>query len=325
MKNHKKQPRIKVLQGILGMLCLVSGTYAYAGANCTPNGGHNWNPVPLINIDMNTTPGSIPAGTLLGRASTGYFSWSCIFSGSKEERTIYFVNQTPSTTKAYLLSNGVRLYQYTYSNKTVEITATNTPRLEVGYWDQGQFHIAFVYVYELKRGVGALKSFDTGLFTVGYHVDGTGRNFGDLYRAQIIGKLVNYCPTPVVTMSNKVVDFKELTPEQFDKGKTVKENFNLALTPISTCEAALEVSVAFQSNSGVVNKKYLMFENGLQIAITDKSLGQEINFDQYYYKGQISQQKPGNFQYSAELSNKSNEPIKPGPFSNTVNVLFSYR
>ncbi|EPL9569000.1 fimbrial protein [Providencia rettgeri] len=325
MKNHKKQARIKALQGILGILCLVFGTYAYAGANCTPNGGHGWNPAPLINIDMNTTLGSIPAGTTLGSASTGFFSWKCNFSGSVADRTVYFRNQTPASTKAYMLSNGVRLYQHIYQNEEVEITASSTPRIKVGYWNQGQFSIGFLYIYTLRRGVGPLKSFDTGLFTVGTHEDGTGRGFGDIYRAQIVGKLVNYCPTPIVTMSNKVVDFKELTPEQFDKGKTVKENFNLALTPISTCEAALEVSVAFQSNSGVVNKKYLMFDNGLQIAITDKSLGQEINFDQYYYKGQISQQKPGNFQYSAELSNKSNGVIKPGPFSNTVNVLFSYR
>ena len=158
-----------------------------------------------------------------------------------------------------------------------------------------------------------------------YHADGTGRRLGDLYYARIVAKLVNYCPTPIVTMSDKVVDFKELTPDQFNSGKTVKENFNITLTPVSTCQAALEVSVKFQSNSGVVNSKYLVFENGLQAAITDKSLGQEIMFDRDYYKGVISQQAPGNYQYSAELSNRNNEPIKQGPFSNTVNILFSYR
>ncbi|WP_336298136.1 MULTISPECIES: hypothetical protein, partial [Providencia] len=324
MKNNKKQS-IKAQQGILGIMLLAFGHDVYAGADCVPNGGHNWNPSPLINIDMNTTPGSVPAGTLLGTASTGFFSWRCNFSGNTQDRMIYFVNQTPATTKAYLLSNGVRLYQYTDRNKPVEITATNTPRIEVGYWNPGQYNIAFIYIYELKRGVGPLKSFDTGLFTVGYHVDGTGRNFGDIYRAQIVGKLVNYCPTPIVRMSDKVVDFKELTAENFEGGQIVRENFSLDLVPDSTCEAALEVSVAFQSNSGVVNKKYIVFDNGLQAAITDRSNNQQVAFDQYYYKGSISKQQPGYFPYSVELSKKDAEAIKSGQFSNTVNVLFTYR
>ncbi len=59
-------------------------------------------------------------------------------------------------------------YQYTDRNKPVEITATNTPRIEVGMGSRS-VNIAFIYIYEL-RGV-ELKSFDTGLFNVGYHVD----------------------------------------------------------------------------------------------------------------------------------------------------------
>ncbi|MDD9341509.1 MAG: hypothetical protein PV362_18070 [Providencia heimbachae] len=181
------------------------------------------------------------------------------------------------------------------------------------------------HTFTIKRGAGPLKSFDTGNFILGYHLDGVGSRIGESYTIRLVGKLINYCPTPIVTMSDKVVDFKELTSDQFENNKTVKENFNLTLTPVSTCEAALEVSVKFQSNNGVVNNKYLVFDNGLQMAITDRSLGQEIRFDQVYYKGVISQQKPGNYLYSAELSKKSNESIKQGPFSNTVNVLFSYR
>ncbi len=322
--SAKIKKRIK--QSILCLLLIASGNVAYAaGAECTPNGGHMWNPVPEINIDMNTTLGEISAGTELGKGYTVFFSWHCNFSGSNADRTIYFYNQTPATTKALLLSSGVRLYQNIYSHEVVEITANNTPKLTVGYWSQSVADIAFMYIYTLKRGVGPLKSFDTGTFVVGYHADGTGRRLGDLYHARITGTLVNYCPTPIVTMSDKIVDFKELTPDQFNSGKTVKENFNITLTPVSSCQAALEVSVKFQSNSGVVNSKYLVFENGLQATITDKSLGQEVMFDRDYYKGAISQQAPGNYQYSAELSNRNNESIKQGPFSNTVNVLFSYR
>lgn len=320
-KDHKK----RLIKGILGSLLLLSGASSYAGVNCKPGSGNAWFPLPLISIDMNTTPGPIPTGTELG-SGRSMMAWECNFSGSVADRTIWFYNQTPAQTKAYLLSSGIQVYQHSYSlSKVVEITAPNTPRLEVGYWGVGTQNIGLWHVFTLKRGYGELKSFDTGNFVIGYHTDGVGKRIGDLYTIRLVGKLVNYCPTPIVTMSDKVVDFKELTPEQFNNSKTVKENFNITLTPISTCEAALEVSVAFQSNSGVVNKKYLMFDNGLQIAITDKNLGQEINFDQYYYKGQISQQRPGNYQYTAELSNKSNDPIKSGQFSNTVNVLFSYR
>lgn len=322
--SAKMSFRKRVMQSVLGGVLLTSGTFAFAGAQCTPQNGAGWYPLPLISIDMNTIPGAIPAGTTLG-SGTSMMGWWCNFSGSQADRTIWFYNQTAASVKAHLLSSGVRVYQGSYGNKEVEITATNTPRLEVGYWASGYYSIGLWHTFTIRRGYGELKSFDTGNFIIGYHTDGVGQRIGDQYIIRLVGKLVNYCPTPIVTMSDKVVDFKELTPEQFERGKTVKENFNITLTPVSTCQAALEVSVKFQSNSGVVSSKYLVFENGLQAVITDRGLGQEIRFDQEYYKGAISQQKPGNYQYSAELSNRNNEPIKSGPFSNTVNVLFSYR
>ncbi len=334
MKNAnsaKMDLRKRVMQSMLGGLLLTSGTFAFAGVSCTPNGGVSsggtaWNPSPEVFIDMNTVPGSVPPGTLLGVANTGLFLWRCVFSGTEQQRTIWFNNQTPQDIKKLLLNSGVRLYQEgPYGGTTVEVTQTNTPPLVVGSWAAGAPNIVFGYKYKIIRGSGELKSFDTGVFPVGYHRDYQGKSFGDMYYARIIGKLVNYCPTPIVIMNNKVVDFKELTPENFQSGKTVKENFSLDLVPDSTCNTALEVSVAFQSNSGVINKKYMLFNNGLQAVITDKSTNQVVSFDQYYYKGSITQQRPGYFQYSVELSNKDNEPIKSGPFSNTVNVLFSYR
>lgn len=312
-------------------LLLMSGSAAYAGVTCKPNsgvpgsGGNAWNPLPEVYIDMNTTPGAIAPGTLLGSASSGWFSWACVFSGSKAERTIWFNNQTPTNTKNLLKNSGVRLYQDNIYSGSVEITAASTPALEVGYWAAGSMNVMFGYTYRVVRGTGELKSFDTGVFNVGYHSDYQKKSLGDVYQARIIGKLVNYCPTPIVHMSNKVVDFKELTVENFENGKTVKENFSLDLVPDSTCDAALEISVAFQSNSGVINKKYMVFNNGLQAAITDRSNNQMVTFDQYYYKGSISKQNPGYFPYSVELSKKDNEAIKSGQFSNTVNVLFTYR
>ncbi|EPL6453545.1 fimbrial protein [Providencia rettgeri] len=317
-----KKIKNKLKLGVFSSLLLTFSTFSYAGVTCTPNG--EWFPLPLLSIDMNTTPGDIPTGTRLGSGKS-VISWNCRFSGSQADRTIWFYNQTPASIKTYLTSSGVQVYQSSYGNNEVEITAPNTPRLMVGYWETGSFSIALWHNFVIKRGTGPLKSFDTGNFTLGYHLDGVGSRIGDNYTIRLVGKLINYCPTPIVTMSDKVVDFKELTTDQFENNKTVKENFNLILTPISTCETALEVSVKFQSNKGVVNNKYLVFDNGLQMAITDRSLGQEIRFDQEYYKGVISQQKPGNYQYSAELSKKNNESIKQGPFSNTVNVLFSYR
>ncbi|MGG4664598.1 hypothetical protein [Providencia vermicola] len=315
----------RLWQGGVFSLLLMSGTAAYAGVSCTKNPGLPWNPQPEINIDMNTIPGETPSGTLLGTGSSGWFSWNCNFSGTDAQRTIWFNNQTPQSIKNTLLSNGVRLYQENIYGGSVEITQTNTPSLKVGSWISGNANVMFGYNYKVVRGTGQLKSFDTGLFTVGYHRDYLGKSLGDTYQARIIGKLVNYCPTPIIHMSNKVVDFKELTVEDFESGKTVKENFSLDLVPDSTCDAALEVSVAFQSNSGVINKKYMVFNNGLQAAITDRSTNQMVSFDQYYYKGSISKQKPGYFPYSVELSQKDNEAIKSGQFSNTVNVLFTYR
>ncbi|HBO23777.1 MAG TPA: hypothetical protein DD649_12945 [Providencia sp.] len=312
----------RVKKGVFSSLLLTFSALSYAGVTCTPLGA--WFPLPLLSIDMNTIPGNIPAGTTLGSGFSA-ISWNCNFSGSQADRTIWFYNQTPESTKAYLLSSGVRVYQSAYDTNEVEITALNTPRLMVGYWNTGNYSIALWHTFTIKRGAGPLKSFDTGNFTLGYHTDGVRNRIGDNYTIRLVGTLVNYCPTPIVTMSDEVVDFKELTTDQFENNKTVKENFNLTLTPVSTCEAALEVSVKFQSNKGVVNNKYLVFDNGLQMAITDRSLGQEIRFDQEYYKGVISQQKPGNYLYSAELSKENNSTIKQGPFSNTVNVLFSYR
>ena len=87
-------------------------------------------------------------GVELGKGNTGFFSWYCNFSGSKTERTIYFYNQTPPTTKALLLSNGVKLYQNIYSHETAEITANNTQRLTVGYWSQPAADIAFTPLKE---------------------------------------------------------------------------------------------------------------------------------------------------------------------------------
>ncbi|ENU1228778.1 MULTISPECIES: fimbrial protein [Providencia] len=326
----KMKIKQQLWQGGVFFLLLMSGTAAYAGVTCRPNSstpgtGNPWNPLPEVYIDMNTTPGVVAPGTLLGSASSGWFVWACVFSGSKAERTIWFNNQTSTNTKNLLKNSGIRLYQDSMYGKSVEITADNTPSLEVGSWEAGAKSVVFGYTYRVIRGTGELKSFDTGVFNVGYHSDYQRRNFGDMYQARIIGKLVNYCPTPIVRMSNKVVDFKELTVESFENGKTVKENFSLDLVPDSTCEAALEISVAFQSNSGVVNKKYMLFNNGLQATITDRTSNQQVMFDQYYYKGSISKQKPGYFPYSVELSKKDDEAIKSGQFSNTVNVLFTYR
>lgn len=324
VNQAKSNFKMNVRQGVLGAFLLVPGTLAYAGVICDPGNGNTWYPLPLISIDMNMIPGDIPAGTVLG-SGRSVVLWNCTFSGSQAERTIWFYNQTPPSTKEYLLSSGVRVYQQAYGPDEVEITARDTPRLLIGYWNPGYYGIGLWHFFELRRGAGELKSFDTGDFIIGYHTDGISQRIGDYYIIRLVGKLINYCPTPIVTMSDKVVDFKELTPDQFNNGKTVKENFDITLTPASTCQAALEVSVKFQSNSGVVNSKYLVFDNGLQAVITDKSLGQEVQFNQEYYKGTISQQIPGNYQYSAELSNRNNEPIKQGPFSNTVNVQFSYR
>ncbi|MCT5429041.1 hypothetical protein LZK45_32560, partial [Pseudomonas aeruginosa] len=309
-------------------LLLMSTSAAYAGVTCRPGNsvpgstGNAWNPLPEVYIDMNTTPGTVAPGTLLGSASSGFFSWACVFSGSKAERTIWFNNQTPTTIKNTLKNSGVRLYQDSMYSGSVEITAANTPQLEVGVWEAGPKNVLFGYTYRVVRGTGELKSFDTGVFNVGYHSDYQRKSLGDIYQARIIGKLVNYCPTPIVRMSDKVVDFKELTAENFEGGQTVRENFSLDLVPDSTCDAALEVSVAFQSNSGVINKKYIVFNNGLQAAITDRTNNQQVAFDQYYYKGSISKQQPGYFPYSIELSKKDAEAIKSGQFSNTVNVLF---
>ena len=59
--RSKTKKRIK--QSILCLLLIASGNVAYAaGALCTPKGGHMWNPVLEINIDMNTALGEIPAG-----------------------------------------------------------------------------------------------------------------------------------------------------------------------------------------------------------------------------------------------------------------------
>lgn len=290
----------------------MSGTAAYAGVSCTPNHGYPWNPSPEININMNTTLGEIPSGTLLSTGSSGWFSWNCHFSGTEAQRTIWFNNQTPQNIKNTLLNSGMRLYQENMYGGSVEITQTNTPSLKVGAWASGNPNVMFGYYYNVMRRTGALKSFDTGYFTVGYHRDYLGKSLGDTYYARIVGTLVNYCPTPVVHMSNKVVDFKELTVESFENGKTVKENFSLDLVPDSTCDAALEISVAFQSNSGVINKKYIVFNNDLQAAITDRSSNQMVTFDQYYYKGSISKQKPGYFPYSVELSKKITKPLNQG-------------
>ena len=321
MNKFKTKIGKRVRQGVIGSLLLASGSsICFAGVTCSPQGA--WSPLPLMTIDMNTLPGAVPPGTTLGSGNS-VFLWRCTFSGSESDRTIWFYNTTAASIKNYLLSSGIRLYQESYGNE-VEVTASTTPPLKVGSWNTGTSNLALWHTFTLKKGDGELKAFDTGEFIIGYHRDAFGNRIGENYTIRIIGKLVNYCPTPIVTMSDKEVNFNELTPEQFSNGKTVKENFDITLTPISTCDAALEVSVAFQSNSGVVSSKYLMFDNGLQAVITDRELGQEVTFDQYYKKGTISQQSPGTYQYSVELSNKDNQPIKQGAFSNTVNILFSY-
>ncbi len=311
----------KLKLGVFGSLLMAFSTFSYSGVSCTPLGA--WYPLPLLSIDMNTIPGTVPEGTRLGSGFSA-LSWRCNFSGTVADRTIWFHSQTPGSVKAHLLSSGVKVFQSSYVGK-VEITAPTTPALNVGYWKVGTENISLWHNFTIERGKGPLKSFDTGDFILGYHTDGVGNRIADYYTIRLVGTLINYCPTPIVTMSDKVVDFKELTTDQFENNKTIKENFNLTLTPVSTCDAALEVSVKFQSNKGVVNNKYIVFDNGLQMAITDRSLGQEISFGQEYYKGVITKQKPGNYQYSAELSKKNNENIKQGPFSNTVNVLFTYK
>ena len=321
-----KKTQSKLNRGILSSLLLISSAFSYAGVSCSPQ-GTSWYPLPLISIDMNTMPGSIPEGTTLG-SGLSMIGWNCTFSGTQAERTVWFYNQTAPSIKNYLLSNGIRVYQSTSGNNPnleVEVTATNTPRLEIGYWNLGNYNIGLWHTFTLRRGSEPLKSFDTGDFIIGYHMDGIGNRVGTNYTIRLVGTLINYCPTPIITMSDKTVDFKELTPENFKDGNRVREDFDITLSPITTCEAALEVSVKFQSNNGIVNNKYLVFDNGLQMSITDRELGQEIQFDQEYYKGVISQQQPGKYMYSAELSNKDNETIKQGPFSNTVNLLFSYR
>ncbi|WP_294102904.1 hypothetical protein [Providencia sp.] len=98
--SAKIKKRIK--QSTLCLLLIASGNVAYAaGAECTPNGGHMWNPVPEINIDMNTTLGEISAGTELGKGYTGFFHGIVIFQGLMQIELFIFIIKHPQQRKLF--------------------------------------------------------------------------------------------------------------------------------------------------------------------------------------------------------------------------------
>ncbi len=78
--------------------CRVCGVTCRPG-NSVPARRNAWNPLPEVYIDMNTTPGTVAPARYWALPVVVFFSWACVFSGSKAERTIWFNNQTPTTIK----------------------------------------------------------------------------------------------------------------------------------------------------------------------------------------------------------------------------------
>lgn len=272
------------------------------------------------------------ANNILASVTSDYGYWSCNFSGTTvADRSIRLITLVPDQVKNTLLNAGVELYMRGSAIQTNTINLTSVPtgtEVHVGSWSVGNnTPIIQNYVYTLRKGSKPLQSFDTGEFTSGFHVGGTNNVLmSPFLQIKIKGEKINLCPDPSVSMDNKTVDFNALDAKDFIGGSTVKDSFNLRVNVAPTCQTGLNISVTFNSNNGtVVNQKYLLLDNGLQAVITDNDLKQEIHFGVPYKKGNITTQKPGNYNYNVELSRDNSQSLKAGEFSKTVNVLFTYQ
>ncbi len=113
-------------------------------------------------------------------------------------------------------------------------------------------------------------------------------------------------------MSDKVVDFKELTAENFEGGQTVRENFSLDLVPDSTCDAALEVSVAFQSNSGVINKSTSSLTMAYKLQLQTEPITNRLRLISIIIKGVSVSNSPATSLTVSSYPRKMLKPLNQG-------------
>lgn len=297
-----------------------------------PNGTNDFAPLSItpINISMDSS------NEILAKITTTPITWDCNFSNvnSAEDRTLKFLIVIPANIQNLIDNSGIdfamnsNVYNYDEINLT---KVNNNYSINLARWDKKQITMASMFTYTLKRNAKELRSFETGDFTIGNHYTGNNGKISDNMLLPVLGanikaERINLCPNPSVSMNNKTVDFNILNAKDFIAGNTVKDNFNLNVNVPQDCETGLDISVTFNSSNGtLVNKKYLLLDNGLQATITDNDLNQEIEFGVPYRKGIITTQKPGNFNYNVELSRESGKNLTAGEFSKTVNVLFTYQ
>jgi len=238
----------------------------------------------------------------------------------------------PENIRNMLTESGVDIFQR-YSigaNDDYNITQPGHSDILLGAWNQPpsglEVGFGIRYTFTVKKGLADLKPFDTGVFTLGHHVNEEKQNIGLPIYARFVGNLTLLCPTPKVdiTASNGGgVNFGTISPQNMKSGGVVSKAFNLNMKVNPECETGLNISVRFEPNNNpVLDNKNLDMGNGLQVLLNN-STG-DIDYDESYYVGELMPFTPVNLPYTATLSHIPGRDIVSGPFSKTIRVVVSY-
>lgn len=300
-----------------------------AASNCRPSDyGDHIDLSISFEITNNTT--AITPGTLLASKQSNFISLTCQFTGP--ENKIYFRFAMPENIKNMLTESGVEIYQeYNIGGDgEYNITLPNVPDILLGSWAQPTVGLeksfGIRYMFKVKKGIDALKPFDTGVFLLGYHVNEEGVNIGAPIYAHFVGNLTLLCPTPqvnIVASNGGSVNFGNLVPSDLYSGGSASKNFNLNMAVTPDCETGLNISVRFEpNNNSVLDNKNLDMGNGLQVLLSNSN--GDVNYNEPYFVGDLQPFTPLNISYDATISHIPGSTIVSGPFSKTIRVVVSY-
>lgn len=311
-------------------LCMLGISQVFAAAsNCRPSSlGESINI--SIGFDITNNTAAIPTGKNLASMQSSFISLTCYFSGGGSN--IYFRSSMPENIRSMLINSGVEVFQEYNVGGTGEynITQPGTSDVLLGHWGDNQpnrdISFGIRYMFNVKKGTGALKPFDTGVFQLGYHVNDEGQNIGAPVFARFLGNLTLLCPAPKVNIAASnggSVNFGTLNPKDLYNGTIVNQNLNLNMVVTPDCETGLNISVRFEPNNNtVLDNKNLDMGNGLQVLL--KNSNGDVAYNELYFVGELMPFTPVNLPYTATLSHIPGRDIVSGPFSKTIRVVVSY-
>ncbi|WP_300002711.1 fimbrial protein [uncultured Cedecea sp.] len=315
---------------LIATLCVVGINQAFAAAsNCRPTSAGDHIDL-FISFEITNDTAVIPPGTTLVSQNSDFIGLTCQFTGPTNN--IYFKFAIPESVKSMLNNSGVDIYQRYNLGSVVEhnITLPTVPDILLGSWGQPAVGLdrsfGIRYAFTVRKGVDALKPFDTGIFLLGYHINEAGANIGAPIYARFVGNLTLLCPSPevyVAASNGGSVNFGTLDPRNLYAGSTVVKNFTVGMAVRPDCATGLNVSIRFEPNNNtVLDNKYLDMGNGLQVLLSNSS--GDVNYNEPYFVGELMPYIPLNLPYSATLSHIPGSNIVSGPFSKTIRVVVSY-